>query len=322
MRTYSHFAPQFWTGTTGRHLRTLGPETQVVACYLITCPSANMIGLYYLPLPVIVHETGLSLATVRESLQKLSSGSLLRQDAVLVSTAARIGAFAFYDEDTETVWVPEMARFQIGESMKPFDNRRQSVRREALSYSKSPFYAAFVSRYSEPFSLNLGAPAAILSEAPPKPLRSPSEAPLDPGAGAGAGIKDRPPTVGAAAPSPAALTPQQEAVERAWAIFDRYETARPKASVIVSWRRELKGDTDRLCRILEDQGPRGCLDKGQAYIFAVIRGEASGNGKPAGKGDPQRGMEKGELEIARQSAAMFGMSLKAYLRDGPPEGHR
>jgi hypothetical protein len=50
MRDYAKVAPTFWNGETGKKIRELGRDAQVVALYLITCPSSNWIGLYYLPL--------------------------------------------------------------------------------------------------------------------------------------------------------------------------------------------------------------------------------------------------------------------------------
>ena len=61
MRDYATVAPQFWLGKTGRELRKKGAEAQVVSFYLMTSPHANMLGLYYLPILYIAHETGLGL---------------------------------------------------------------------------------------------------------------------------------------------------------------------------------------------------------------------------------------------------------------------
>ena len=69
MREYAKVAPAFWTGETGRHLRG-DANAQRVAFYLMTCPSANMIGLYYLPLPVLAHEIGISLQGIFEGPSK------------------------------------------------------------------------------------------------------------------------------------------------------------------------------------------------------------------------------------------------------------
>ena len=98
MREYAKVAPQFWTGTTGKRLRGMGRDVQVVALYLVTCPSANMLGLYYLPLPTLCHEIGMKPEGALKALRRVSEGG-----------------FATYDTASEHVWVKEMARFQIGE---------------------------------------------------------------------------------------------------------------------------------------------------------------------------------------------------------------
>ncbi len=61
MRDYTRISPQFWTGETGRALRK-NPDAQRLAFYLLSCPSANMIGVFYVATPTICHEVGLSLA--------------------------------------------------------------------------------------------------------------------------------------------------------------------------------------------------------------------------------------------------------------------
>jgi hypothetical protein len=155
MRDYAKVAPFFWTGTTGKVLREAGRDAQVVALYMITCPAANMIGLYYLPLPTLCHEVGILLQRARKALRRASEGG-----------------FAHYDEATEHVWVPEMARFQLGERLKPGDNRILAVVRELLAAKSSRFAQEFYDKYRERFHL------PDLPEL--KPLRSPLEAPSKP----------------------------------------------------------------------------------------------------------------------------------------------
>ena len=155
MRDYAIVSPRFWTGDTGRQIRKLGAPAQVLATYLMTGPLSNMLGLYYLPLPTVAHETGLPLASVQKALKGL----------------ADVG-FAFYDDEGEQVWVPEMACWQIDEALEPSDNRIKKVAKDLREYSRSKFYASFLERYGIAFSLPL--------EALPKPLRSPFEAPSKP----------------------------------------------------------------------------------------------------------------------------------------------
>ena len=147
MRAYSQVAPTFWTGTTGREIRYLGRATQLVALYLLTCPSANMAGLFYLPLPTLSHETGVALATAKRILKNL--GEL---------------EFAHYDVRSETVWVVAMARYQVGEELKPGDKRIPAIVRELEQYRSSAFFNDYLKRYGEAFHLEDLVPAGSTSE--------------------------------------------------------------------------------------------------------------------------------------------------------------
>lgn len=150
MRDYARVLPQFWRGETGKSLRS-DPEEQVLALYLMTCPSSTMTGLYYLPIPTIAHETGLGVDGVSSAMQRLSDAG-----------------FAHYDNDEEVVWVPEMARCQIDETLPARDNRIKGVLRELEQYRGSRFHAAFVERYAEDFHL----PLRRAFKGPSKALRS------------------------------------------------------------------------------------------------------------------------------------------------------
>jgi hypothetical protein len=123
--------------------------------YLITGPNTNMIGLYYLPLATLCHETGSDFNGALQALQSLSE----------------VG-FAYYDEVEEVVWVPEMARFQIDETLKPSDYRVIGVARELAQFKKSNFFKPFYEKYEKAFLLDSEKCAEILG--------SPLEAPLEP----------------------------------------------------------------------------------------------------------------------------------------------
>jgi hypothetical protein len=155
MRDYGKVSPQFWTGTTGRRIRALGANAQVVALYLMTCPASSMIGLYYLPLPMLAHETGIPLEGACKALRSLGE----------------IG-FAEYDEENEIVLVFAMARHQIGERIVKADKRHLGVTREAQKLTYSSLFAKWYARYREPYDLPSMASTASPLEAPSKPLRS------------------------------------------------------------------------------------------------------------------------------------------------------
>lgn len=161
----------FWTGDTGRALRR-DPDAQRVAFYLITAPGANMLGLYYLALPTLAHEVGLSEQGAREALGRVSA----------------LG-FAHYDEAAEMVWVVEMARFQLLETarkrltaLSTEDNRLPAIRRLYANARKCRFLRAFFEKYGSALHLDgaRGEPPASPLEAPPEGLGPYGEAPSMP----------------------------------------------------------------------------------------------------------------------------------------------
>ena len=155
MRKYGQVSPMFWRGETGKKLRT-NHTAQSIALYLLTCPSSNMIGLYYLPLPTLCHETGWGIKGASMALRWLSD----------------VG-FAYYDEETEHVFVPNMAKFQVGESLSPGDTRIKAIEKSLEEYRKCPFFNKFLDIYAGPFLLSL-------SHAPSMPHRCPIDAPSMP----------------------------------------------------------------------------------------------------------------------------------------------
>jgi len=175
MRDYSKVSPQFWTGETGRALKKAGPEAVVVGLYLMTCQHANMLGLYYLSETYIAVDTGLGLEGASKGLQR----------------ACEAG-FCSYDRGSEVVWVHEMARFQVGDSLDAKDNRCKGIQREYDSLPENPFLHAFFQRYSAAFHLtsDRGKSKGLArgSKAPPKPGTGTGTGDR---AGAGAGARTR-----------------------------------------------------------------------------------------------------------------------------------
>lgn len=158
MRDYAKVSPHFWTGSTGKQLRQC-PEAVVVSMYLMTCPHANMLGLYYMPLLYVAHETGLGMEGASKGLQ----------------WACNAG-FCSYDESTEMVWVHEMARFQIADKLKDTDKRSIGVQNEYNSLPSNPYLVSFYDKYSLAFCMTVKrentAKNSIPKEAPSMPLAS------------------------------------------------------------------------------------------------------------------------------------------------------
>jgi hypothetical protein len=151
MREYGKVAPSFWMGETGREIIQSGPESTIVALYLMTSPHANMLGLYYLPIAYISHDTGLLLEGASKGLQRVCEAGLCG-----------------YDKGSQVVWVYEMARFQVEDSLKPGDKRVIGINKEYQRLPKCLFLGDFFDKYHKAFHLE----ARRGFEAPCKPLRS------------------------------------------------------------------------------------------------------------------------------------------------------
>jgi hypothetical protein len=136
MRDYARLSPRFWIGETGRQIRSGGIESQLVALYLLSSPHSNMIGLYWPPVTYIAHETGIPIEGANKALASLCESG-----------------FCQYDQQTEVVWVREMARFQVADRLKPKDKQIVGVQNAYNDVPANPFLAAFFERYREAFSM-------------------------------------------------------------------------------------------------------------------------------------------------------------------------
>jgi hypothetical protein len=154
MRDYARVSPRFWNGPTGKEIRNRGSDAVVVAVYVMTAPSSNMIGLYYLPISTIAHDTGLTIEGASEALRRVCSTG-----------------FAAYDDVDEVVWVPEMGAHQTGPTLHPKDKQVIGVKRIAEQHRKSIFFQAFMERYKGAYNLPDLEPVGRGLEAPWKPLR-------------------------------------------------------------------------------------------------------------------------------------------------------
>jgi hypothetical protein len=228
MREHAKVAPQFWTGETARQLRKLGRDAQVVASYLITCPSSTSLGLYYLPIPILSYETGIPLEGASEALQRVSA----------------IG-FCSYDQQREVVFVHQMAKFQLGNQLHRSDHRVKWIRRELSKYANSRLHKDFVERYETAFHLKplqrsrgraLEAPSLL--EAPSKVLTcTETETDIN---------KKKVPKKKVSQTRVASPTEITASFERFWAAYPRHVA---KLRALKTWRR-LKPDAALEARIL------------------------------------------------------------------------
>jgi hypothetical protein len=148
MRDYGKISPQFWIGKTGKSLRG-NPEAQILAIYLMTSPHAEMTGVFYCPVDYMAKETGLGMEGATKGLQTLVEAH-----------------FCTYDDDSELVFVHEMAKYQIAEELKPSDNRVAGLQKTFASMADGVIKDAFFAKYKDAYLL---AGKASPSKAPPKP---------------------------------------------------------------------------------------------------------------------------------------------------------
>jgi hypothetical protein len=164
MRSFTKITPRFWTPmhTTSVAVRREGPDALLMALYLQSCPMSNALGLFYIPVAVMSHETGLEPRRVEAALEALQ-----RAD------------FAEYCPEEQVVWIPEMAAEQLGRTLKAQDHRVKWVRRELSTLEASRFHAAFLARYGAAY--HLGAEPGGETVEPPRPRKA--ESPADRGVG-------------------------------------------------------------------------------------------------------------------------------------------
>ncbi|WP_010597642.1 hypothetical protein [Rickettsiella massiliensis] len=131
MREFAKISVEFWTSPLGKQMRGYEAESKVLVFYLLTCRHTNMLGIYYLPLALASHETGIDLEGVRRSIEVL----------------IKVG-FCSYDEDSEYVWVHGTAASQLG-TLNKNDNRVKHVNRVFKDLPNLPFLSVFYEKYCD-----------------------------------------------------------------------------------------------------------------------------------------------------------------------------
>jgi hypothetical protein len=250
---YSAVFPSFWTGTTGRLLRG-DLQAQVIAHYLMTSPHANIIGVYHCPLSYICEDTG-------SPIEGASKG-LLRLDEV---------GFCTVDSATSTIWVHEMAFYQIGKELKPTDKRLKYIHRFFDAIPNIQIKRAFFEKYG----------AAFLIPEPPNllgkisPIEGASKGLPSPIEGGSATITSTSTITDTSVPTERTLVASPADLEKE--LFDRGKQVLGKSAggQIVKLK-NAKGGNTALARAAIEQA--STKQNPAEYIAAVIKG---GTGPPA-----------------------------------------
>lgn len=154
MRDYAKVIPQFWIGETGKALRG-NIEAQIVAMYLMTSPHSEWTGVFHCPILYIAHETGLPIEGASKALERL----------------IEVG-FCMFDAPSDTVFVFNMAKFQIGPVLKPSDKRVKGLQNDVKKWPEGRIKTEFLRLYNTIFSLGFDDQEQSPFQAPSKHLRS------------------------------------------------------------------------------------------------------------------------------------------------------
>lgn len=135
MRDYAKLSPFFWVRGSGKRLRgdALG---QVIAAYLSTAPAANMVGIFYVSVEAIAADTGHATTDVVAALQRVEKAG-----------------YAFYDFEAGLAWIPNHARFDLGETISPGDKRKKKLLVELAQVEGHRFELDFRRLYTDSYGL-------------------------------------------------------------------------------------------------------------------------------------------------------------------------
>lgn len=218
----SLISSRYWTRGSGKRLRG-NPMAQLVGLYLLSCESSNMIGLYYLPLPTLCHETGMTSQQARAALARCAEKKL-----------------AFYDEEAELVWVPNAAELRIGTELGEKDNRKRWIEKELVALGNHRFVRQFMSKYGEAYGLT----------------QTPSEPPLG---GAETPSEGGPYTATVTDPATDSVTDPRETVRRLRAVPSPAPVSSAAAAEVSEWagRWKIPADDPEFGRFVDHHRSKG-----------------------------------------------------------------
>lgn len=155
MRSFATIPPSIWQ----TEIKKLRGDVDAIAVHyhLTTSTHSNMLGLYLLPLVYLAYDMG-SPEGASKGLRKVIEAGICT-----------------YDEESEIVWVHDMAKSQVAPRLSPKDNRVVAVAKQLSMLPICQITLAFYAHYRELFHLG---DQPILNdfervvEAPSKPLRS------------------------------------------------------------------------------------------------------------------------------------------------------
>jgi hypothetical protein len=119
--------PSFWHIKKTIHMDS---RSKLLAIYLMTSPSFQMVGIYHIPKVTMQAHTGLSADEIDQCIDFLETIDFMR-----------------YDSDQQVVWVVDMAATQVADNPNP--KQLKGVRNELarLWEEESPFVEEWLERH-------------------------------------------------------------------------------------------------------------------------------------------------------------------------------
>src|SRR5262245_49425485 len=136
MRAYGTIPTSFWRKDLTPRIRGNG-TAMALACYLMSSPHSNMIGIYDLPIDYVCVDTRLSEEAIREAFDLFAEEQ-----------------FAFYDEEATTIYIPTFAATQVASSLSPKDKRILAIQGELRKTRHAEFRSMFLARYRDAYHLS------------------------------------------------------------------------------------------------------------------------------------------------------------------------
>lgn len=139
MAGYSKIRDTVFSGATGRELRKHSAEVREVQFWLLAGPGREPFGIFIFEPEMVAPQLGRPAKKIRES----------------IATLVDLG-FCKWDEETNYVWVIEMAHHQFDAPLKRSDFRCKTAQKWYAAHPRNPFMGEWFDRYLEDFHLAEG----------------------------------------------------------------------------------------------------------------------------------------------------------------------
>ncbi len=119
--------------------RKLGPDCKLLAIYLRTCPQFQMVGIFNIAVEIMAKDTGLTIPTIEDCLQKLETIDYLK-----------------FDSEADVVWVIDMAVSQVSRGTLSERQSKGVINELTRLYEDYlPFVHDWIGRYGSRYGVTL-----------------------------------------------------------------------------------------------------------------------------------------------------------------------